>query len=79
MHVNVGTDGWTRLPCGAADTPVPLLSAAVSSLLSPLTPGTAPEGTGEGPAGATALGGRFPGTFTVTRSKSISFPWVFWV
>lgn len=59
--------------------PVLELSAVVTSLLSPLTPSKAPGGTGAGPAGATALGGRFPGTFTVTRSRSISFPWVFWV
>lgn len=61
------------------DVPVLVLSAAGSSLLSPLTPGTAPGGAGEGPVGATALGGRFPGTLTVTRSRSISFPWVFCV
>lgn len=52
-------------------------AAAVSSLLRPFTPGVALGGTGEGPAGATAFGGRFPGTFTVTRSRSISFPWTF--
>lgn len=59
--------------------PVLVLSAGVSSLLSPLTPGTDPGGTSEGPAGATALGGRFPGTLTVTRRRSISFPWIFCV
>lgn len=48
-----------------------------SSLLRPLTPGVALKGAGEGPAGATAFGGRFPGTLTVTRSRSISFPWTF--
>lgn len=61
------------------EVPVLVPSVAVGSLLSPLTPGAAPGGTGEGPAGATALGGRFPGTLTVTRSRSISFPWMFCV
>lgn len=61
------------------EVPVLVLSAAAGSLLSPLTPGAGTGGTGEGPAGATALGGRFPGTLTVTRSRSISFPWIFCV
>lgn len=52
-------------------------AAGVSSLLRPLTPGEALGGAREGPAGAMAFGGRFPGTLTVTRSRSISFPWTF--
>lgn len=56
---------------------VPSVGTGVSSLLRPLTPGVELGGAGEGPAGATAFGGRFPGTLTVTRSRSISFPWTF--
>lgn len=47
-------------------------SGPCTSLTRPLRPGGGPqEGT------APARGGRFPGTFTVTRSMSISFPWAF--
>ena len=57
--------------------PVLVLSVVAMSFVSPLTPGTE-MGPGKGPeelpVGATALGGRFPGTFTVTRRRSISFP-----
>lgn len=33
----------------------------------------------EGPQAEMARGGRFPGTLTVVRSRSISFPWVLWM
>lgn len=45
-----------------------VLSVAPVTLTTSLRPGE-----GEGPQGVTALGGRFPGTFTVTRNRSISF------
>ncbi len=48
------------------------------SLPSPFTPDTGTRvGPGDGPPGVTARWRRFPGTFTVTRNKSISFPWAF--
>lgn len=78
------SSGGGSVSCGYAVTAevpelVPYVGAGdgVSSLLRPLTPGMALKGAGEGPAGATAFGGRFPGTLTVTRSRSISFPWTF--
>lgn len=77
-----GDDSGDGRSVGTAEVPelVPSggASAGVGSLLKPLTPGVEPGGAGDGPAGATAFGGRFPGTLTVTRSRSISFPWAFW-
>lgn len=52
-----------------------------------LSPAPGPSGPGAsftrpfcpagGPPEGTARGGRFPGIFTVTRSRSISLPWTF--
>lgn len=60
-------------PTPAATSPVPPPSCVLlRSKASPLARGLVP-----GAVAGVARGRRFPGTFTVVRSRSISLPWMF--